>query len=216
MYGARRKKFSDVYRGTCLQPLIHGVKDTMIGNARRVVQAQPTTRTVPMTHQHCPVQVPHALMRKWLGLGDVYPLAKYLQNALKLAAQWGYDHGQAERAAAMASLRKSATVTEAQLQEARDQQLDEFCKWLQEKPGVFPGVWAAELRDACRPKVDDSEAADAARMRWMLQGSGCFMEEHGLCGHGPCDEQEMNNARREIDKYMARYWTQCGFEKADE
>ena len=159
----------------------------MISNARRVVQMQPTTRAAPMSDQHPPVQVPIELIRKWCGIRENGPLPSVsLINAFRKAAQWGCDQHQ--------------SMNEAQLQEARDQQLDECCQWLEEKPGVFPGVWAAELRNALRPKVDDSETADAARMRWLLQGNGYFMEETGLCGHGPCDEQEMNDARREIDK----------------
>lgn len=138
------------------------------------------------------IEVTHALMSKWIGRDVcVYPIHEDIQNALKQAAQWGYDQGLA------------ATATEDQLQEARDQQLDECCKWLEQKRGT---VWADELRRDCRPEstVDDSEAADAARMRWLLQGNGYFMEEEGLCGHGPCDEREMNIARREIDEHMAR------------
>jgi hypothetical protein len=54
---------------------------------------------------------------------------------------------------------------------------------------------------APRP-IDISDAADAARFRWILEGNGYFMEEEGLCGHGPCDQAEKNSARLEIDKYM--------------
>ncbi len=53
------------------------------------------------------------------------------------------------------------------------------------------------------PFVDDSEAADAARFRWMLDGHGYFMEEEGLCGHGPCSEEEARDARRTIDARRA-------------
>ncbi len=60
-----------------------------------------------------------------------------------------------------------------------------------------------ELDEARRPfAVDDSEEADAARFRWMLEGAGYFMEEEGLCGHGPCSEQEKREARRAIDLRM--------------
>ena len=41
-------------------------------------------------------------------------------------------------------------------------------------------------------------------MRWLLAGNGYFMEEKGLCGHAPCDEEEQDNARIRIDQEMAR------------
>lgn len=146
----------------------------MISNARRVVQIKPTTQAAPMTNQRQPIQVPMELMREWCGM----------KNSGRLLAT---DLINAFRRAA---------------QWGRDQQLDECCEYLKDSLGP---AWAVKLRDACRrPKVDDSEAADAARMRWMLQGNGYFMEEAGLCGHGPCDEQDMNDARREIDKRMAQ------------
>lgn len=47
--------------------------------------------------------------------------------------------------------------------------------------------------------VDRSDEAEARRMRWMLAGNGYFMEEEGLCGHGPCDDTEQDDARRRID-----------------
>ena len=52
--------------------------------------------------------------------------------------------------------------------------------------------------------ADTSDAADAARFRWILEGNGYFMEETGLCGIGPCDQAEKNKARLEIDKEMKR------------
>jgi hypothetical protein len=50
--------------------------------------------------------------------------------------------------------------------------------------------------------VDVSTEADAKRMLWILNGNGYFMEERTLCGHAPCDEEEQNEARREIDLAM--------------
>lgn len=146
------------------------------------------------------IEVTHALMSQWIGrYVDVYPIHEDLQNALKQAAQWGYDQGLA------------ATATEDQLQEARDQQLDECCKWLEQKSGT---VWAGELRRDCRPKVDDSEAADAARMRWLLKGHGyptylairevtAWLEENDSKWNVGGDAA-VDAARREIDKRMAR------------
>jgi hypothetical protein len=90
-------------------------------------------------------------------------------------------------------------TAKAALQRARDEELEECAKYLVEKGQQR---LAEELRAVRRPP-DTSEAADAARMRWILQGNGYFMEERGLCGHGPCSEKEMNGARKEIDEKMA-------------
>jgi hypothetical protein len=49
--------------------------------------------------------------------------------------------------------------------------------------------------------IDKSEAADAKRMRWILNGRGYFMEEEYLCGHSPC-EQEQDEARAKIDEQI--------------
>lgn len=46
--------------------------------------------------------------------------------------------------------------------------------------------------------------ADAARMRWLLDGNGYFMEEEGLCGVHPCSGDEMNKAREIIDEQMLK------------
>jgi hypothetical protein len=51
--------------------------------------------------------------------------------------------------------------------------------------------------------VDRSDAADAKRMRWILNGNGYFMEESMLCGHGSCSEEEQDECRKEIDTAMA-------------
>ena len=50
--------------------------------------------------------------------------------------------------------------------------------------------------------VNKSIKADAQRFRWLLNGNGYFMEEEMLCGHGPCNEKEQNEARKIIDKEM--------------
>lgn len=52
--------------------------------------------------------------------------------------------------------------------------------------------------------VDRSDAADARRFRWLLAGNGYFMEEQMICGHPPCDEEEQDNARSQLDDAMAR------------
>jgi hypothetical protein len=53
-------------------------------------------------------------------------------------------------------------------------------------------------------KIDKSDAADAKRMRWLLNGNGYFMEEEMLCGYSEgltCDEQD--HCRAVIDAAMA-------------
>lgn len=50
---------------------------------------------------------------------------------------------------------------------------------------------------------DKSDAADAARFRWLLDGHGYYMEENFLCGHFPTSEVERNSARAKIDYAMA-------------
>ena len=50
--------------------------------------------------------------------------------------------------------------------------------------------------------IDRSDAADAARFRWLLSGYGYFMEENYLCGHAPTSIEEQDAARAEIDKMV--------------
>ena len=53
-------------------------------------------------------------------------------------------------------------------------------------------------------RIDRSDTADAKRFRWLLDGNGYFMEEAMLCGHGPCDDKEQDEARVAIDDVS--YW----------
>lgn len=69
-------------------------------------------------------------------------------------------------------------------------------------------VWVA-AQDAPCPiriappfEVDKGDAADAKRLRWLLDGNGYFLEENHLCGHGPCSEIEQDEARMVIDRVM--------------
>lgn len=170
--------------------------------AANEAKLQEARGAVPMTNQRPRAQVAiegTELMRKWLRIDDkchldlspsAHPLSRSpadLMDALKQAAQWGSDLHQ--------------SVNEAQLQEARDQQLDECCKWLasNDRP-----VWAACLRSAFRPTVDDSEAADAARMRWMLRQGKVTSFDTATCRPVFYSATDMNDARREIDKRMAQ------------
>lgn len=66
---------------------------------------------------------------------------------------------------------------------------------------------AGGMSNTSKPgKIDRSEAADARRFRWLLQGNGYFMEEQFLCGRScePDDIEEHDNARHQIDAAMAR------------
>ena len=57
--------------------------------------------------------------------------------------------------------------------------------------------------------LDKNIEADARRMRFLLDGHGYFMEERGLCGFGPCDEEEKDSARKEIDDGIKYFnWTE--------
>jgi hypothetical protein len=49
-----------------------------------------------------------------------------------------------------------------------------------------------------------NDAADAKRMRWLLNGNGYFMEEEGLCGCKEASTQDdQEYARKCIDEAMA-------------
>ena len=50
--------------------------------------------------------------------------------------------------------------------------------------------------------IDRSDAADAKRFRWLLNGNGYFMEENYLCGRDDPSEAEQDAARAEIDEEM--------------
>jgi hypothetical protein len=47
--------------------------------------------------------------------------------------------------------------------------------------------------------IDRSEAADAARFRWLIAGNSYWLEEWGVAGHGPGEEDD---ARELIDEWM--------------
>lgn len=51
-----------------------------------------------------------------------------------------------------------------------------------------------------KQNIDRSSIADARRFRWIVDGNGYYLEEAGLCGHGPGDEDE---ARQKIDDEIA-------------
>jgi hypothetical protein len=63
-------------------------------------------------------------------------------------------------------------------------------------------AWCGALQKIGHDQLDKSDAADAARFRWLLNGHGYFMEEEHLCGHGPCHEIEQDDTRLAIDSQM--------------
>lgn len=80
------------------------------------------------------------------------------------------------------------------------------------QPAISPGLttaaiakqaWDAAVLATQYAAIDRSDAADAARLRWMLSGHGYFMEESGLCGVAPCSQREQDDARLQIDARMA-------------
>jgi hypothetical protein len=60
--------------------------------------------------------------------------------------------------------------------------------------------------------IDKSDAADAKRFRWLLDGNGYFMEEESLCGpwQDMDDDAERDRARASIDEAMAKTITVSG------
>lgn len=62
--------------------------------------------------------------------------------------------------------------------------------------------WREKSYERRSIEVDRSDAADARRLRWMLNGNGYFLEENMLCGH-PTDEGGQDLARDLIDQAMA-------------
>lgn len=65
---------------------------------------------------------------------------------------------------------------------------------------VTIGGEKTEIKNSQPAPLDLCDAADAKRFRWLLSGSGYFMEENSLCGHGPCDILEQHAARWKIDE----------------
>lgn len=64
-------------------------------------------------------------------------------------------------------------------------------------------IHEAFLLGKCKAILEASDIAeDAARMRWILNGNGYFLEERAICGHAPCHPEEQNQARRAIDMAM--------------
>ena len=209
MYGARRKKFSEFHRGACFCCLIHGVKGVMIRSARHSTQAQPTIGAAPMTdpkpqHPTKPLNWPdHFWAVESAGRSAGGGAAAASGGLSAFAGRVpGHDDSRlfpVPWAEAAAPIKATPMTAKAALQRAREEELEECVKFLVEKGQQR---LAEELRAVRRPP-DTSEAADAARMRWILQGNGYFMEERGLCGYGTCSENEMNGARKEIDEQMA-------------
>ena len=92
-----------------------------------------------MTNQH-PITPPEELVTRWLELWLDMPIQRpsAFQWIATQAARWGAD----QRGAA----------TEAELQEARDEELEACCQWLHDTYVEDPEDIVPELRAARRPK----------------------------------------------------------------
>ena len=97
-----------------------------------------------MTDQH-PITAPPGLAAEWVAeiYGDpVIPLSPITLKLVDRGAQWGYD--------------QRGEVNDAELQQARDEELEACCEWLESEPD--PGhvdllrSCATALRAARRPK----------------------------------------------------------------
>jgi hypothetical protein len=88
----------------------------------------------------------------------------------------------------------------------RDKMIATCIAWLKDSASlnVLTGSMRHKIVDeffGFMTPLDTSNNADAARLRWMLNGNGYFLEEAGLCGRG--FGTDADQARREIDKQMA-------------
>ena len=94
-----------------------------------------------MTEQH-PITPPPSLMRQWREQAPRFPEgdAGREERLIERAAQWGYD--------------QRSKVNEAELQQARDEELEACCDWLETNGhwGLLVDLRLAHLRAARRPK----------------------------------------------------------------
>ena len=96
-----------------------------------------------MTEQH-PITPPPSLMRQWREQAPRFPEgdAGREERLIERAAEWGYD--------------QRSKVNEAELQQARDEELEACCEEMKSLPsplGIAFGEMASNaLRDARRPK----------------------------------------------------------------
>ena len=94
-----------------------------------------------MTDQH-PITPPPELMRQWREQAPRFPEgdAGREERLIERAAQWGYD--------------QRGEVNEAKLQQARDEELEACCDWLETNGhwGLLVDLRLAHLRAARRPK----------------------------------------------------------------
>lgn len=87
-----------------------------------------------MTDQH-PITPPPELVVRWYLAAQAMPVDQWVTDVATAAAQWGWE----QRSAA----------TEAELQQARDEELNECCEWLDFYSAASD---ARDLRLARRPK----------------------------------------------------------------
>ena len=91
-----------------------------------------------MTEQH-PITPPPELVRKWIDEATSQTYAERWIFIVEQAARWGYE--------------QRGEVNEANLQKARDEELEACCEWLGTQwLGARTEGFPAELRTARRPK----------------------------------------------------------------
>jgi hypothetical protein len=91
-----------------------------------------------MTDQH-PITPPRDLLNEWRTQGRCQDYCSTNDYVAACSAQWGYD--------------QRGKVNEAELQEARDEELDACCEWLGTQwLGARTEGFPDELRAARRPK----------------------------------------------------------------
>jgi hypothetical protein len=100
-----------------------------------------TTTLTTMTNQQHPITSTDEMVRKWIedwaGGQMKGPVSEDQRVVATQAAQWGWD--------------QRGAVNEAELQKARDEELEACCEWVRSMFSGHP-TWADELRAARRPK----------------------------------------------------------------
>ena len=109
-----------------------------------------------MTDQH-PITPPPELRAKWITEGRCQDYCDTIEHVAARASQWGYE--------------QRSKVNEAELQQARDEELEACCEWLSDMQ--LAGTGDLELlRTTRRPKPPNLKdlALEAARIELDPEG----------------------------------------------
>jgi len=108
-----------------------------------------------MTDQHHPITPPRELLNEWMTQGRCQDYCSTNDYVAACSAQWGYD--------------QRGKVNEAELQQARDEELEACCEWLADET---PTNYINALRAARRPKPPSlkEQALRAAHIEVDPQG----------------------------------------------